>query len=194
MTTEETADGGGGPRMPGLAEPALVLLVGASGSGKSTLARRHYRASQIVSLDGLRAVVADDECDQDATRDAAGLLKAIIAARLARRLTTVVDATNGVPAERAELIALAAAHAMPVAAVVVDTDLDVCLARQHARPGPLPGRRWGRAVPDPVVRNQHARTRASVPALPGEGVTTVLHLTGSDPDGPEPAEAAGLGG
>ena len=156
----------------------VYVLVGASGSGKSTLARRHYRGPQIVSLDALRGVVADDECDQSATLDAVGLLKAIVAARLARRLTTVVDATNGVPAERAELLALAATHALPAAAIVVDTDLDLCLARQRSRAGPLPGRRWGRAVPDSVVRNQHARTRASLGALPGEGVTTVLHLTG----------------
>src|SRR5689334_2301000 len=65
-----------GREMPGLDGPALVLLVGASGSGKSTLAGRHYRASQVVSLDALRAVVADDECDQSATPDAVGLLKA----------------------------------------------------------------------------------------------------------------------
>ena len=187
MTTGESARHGAGgveaarPRLPGLDEPALVLLIGASGSGKSTLAGRHYPASQTVSLDALRAVVSDDECDQSATADAVGLLTAIVAARLARGLTTVVDATNGVPAERASLLALAAAHGMPVAAVVVDTDLDLCLARQRSRAGPLPGRRWGRAVPDSVVRNQHARARASLAALPGEGVATVLHLTGPGP-------------
>ena len=65
---------------------------------------------------------------------------------------------------------------LPAAAVVVDTDLDICLARQHDRPGSAPGRRWGRAVPASVVRNQHARTRASLAALPGEGVTAVVHL------------------
>jgi predicted kinase len=165
-----------GSRLPGLDAPALVLLIGAAGSGKSTLARRHYRPEQIVCLDALRAVVADDECDLDATADAAGLLRAIVAARLARRLTTVVDATNGVPGERAGLLALAAAHGVPAAAIVLDTDLGVCLARQRARPGPSPGRRWGRAVPESVVRNQHARTRASLTSLPGEGVTTVIHL------------------
>jgi predicted kinase len=162
--------------LPGVHAPALVLLIGAAGSGKSTLARAHYRPEQIVSLDALRGVVADDENDQDATADAVYLLHAIVAARLSRGLTTVVDATNGVPAERATLLTIAARHAVPGAAVVVDTDLDTCLARQHDRPGPAPGRRWGRAVPESVVRNQHARTRASLAALPGEGVTTIVHL------------------
>lgn len=163
------------PALPGVGSPALVLLIGAAGSGKSTLARRHYAPTQIISLDGLRAVVADDDSDQDATGDAVALLHAIVAARLRRGLTTVVDATNGVAAERAPLLALAARHGMPAAAIVVDTDLAVCLARQHDRPGPAPGRRWGRAVPASVVRNQHARTRASLATLAGEGVT-VVHL------------------
>lgn len=174
MTTA-TATRPGQPVLPGVDGPALVLLIGAAGSGKSTLARRHYRPTQIVSLDALRAVVADDDCDQDATADAVALLHAIVAARLTRRLTTVVDATNGVAAERAPLLALAAAHGVPAAAVVVDTDLDVCLARQHDRPGPAAGRRWGRAVPESVVRNQHARTQASLTALADAGVP-VVHL------------------
>jgi predicted kinase len=168
---------GSATTLPGLDEPTLVLLVGAAGSGKSTLAREHYQPTQVVSLDHLRAVVADDANDQDATTDAVALLQAIVAARLARRLTTVVDATNGVPSERAVLLALAVQHGVPAAAVVVDTDLQVCLGRQHDRPGPLPGRRWGRAVPESVVRNQHARSRASLMSLPGEGVMTVVHLT-----------------
>jgi predicted kinase len=163
--------------LPGVDAPALVLLIGAAGSGKSTLARSHYRPEQIVSLDALRAVVADDENDQDATADAVTVLNTIVTARLSRGLTTVVDATNGIPAERAVLLAIAARHRVPTAAVVVDTDLDTCLARQQARPGPLPGRRWGRAVPPSVVRNQHARSRASLTSLPGEGVATVVHLS-----------------
>ncbi|WP_235437514.1 AAA family ATPase [Micromonospora sp. RV43] len=74
--------------------PQLVVLIGAAGAGKSTWAAARYRPSQVVSLDALRAVVADDECDQDATADAVALLMTIVNARLSRRLTTVVDATR----------------------------------------------------------------------------------------------------
>lgn len=156
------------------AGPALILLVGPAGSGKSTWAAARYAPTQIVSLDALRAVVADDECDQDATGDAVALLHTIVDARLSRRLTTVVDATNGVPDERAELFAIAARHDIPVFAVVVTTDLQTCLARQHARPGPAAGKRWGRAVPPSVVTNQHARTAASITTLAAEGCTQVI--------------------
>ncbi|MEV4212538.1 AAA family ATPase [Micromonospora sp. NPDC049662] len=157
---------------------ALIVLVGAAGSGKSTYARRHYRAIQVYSLDTLRAVASDDECDQDATADAVALMLTIVDMRLSRRLTTVVDATNGVPEERAHLIAIATRHAVPAVAVVLDTDLQVCLARQDERPGPKLGQRWGRAVPASVVQNQHARMRASIATLRAEGFAQVHLLSG----------------
>jgi predicted kinase len=154
--------------------PALVVLIGAAGSGKSTYAATRWTSTQIVCLDQLRAVVADDECDQDVTADAVALMHTIVDARLRRQRTTVVDATNGDPDERAQLLAAAARHQMPAVAVVVDTDLDTCLARQTDRPGPAPGRRWGRAVPADVVRTQHTRTQAATTAaLTAEGFSQV---------------------
>jgi len=154
--------------------PRLVVLIGAAGAGKSTWAAARYRPSQVVSLDALRAVVADDENDQDATADAVALLLTIVNARLSRRLTTVVDATNGVPAERAQLLSAADRHQVPAIAVVFDTPLETCLDRQRHRPTALPGRRWGRAVPESVVRNQHQRTRDSLVTLTTEGFAHVV--------------------
>lgn len=74
-------------------EPALIVLIGVAGAGKSTLAACwHHR--QVLSLDALREWVSDDDCGQDATADAVTVLHTILAARMRRRLTTVVDATN----------------------------------------------------------------------------------------------------
>jgi len=74
-----------------LPDPALVVLVGPSGSGKSAWAAEHYRPDEVVSSDRLRAVVGSGEHDLDASADAFALLDQIVAARLRRGLTAVVD-------------------------------------------------------------------------------------------------------
>ena len=51
-------------------ELCLVVLVGVSGSGKSTFARAHFKPTEVISSDFCRGLVADDENDQSATRDA----------------------------------------------------------------------------------------------------------------------------
>jgi protein phosphatase len=53
-----------------LPDRCLVLLVGPAGCGKSTFARRHFRPTQVLSSDFFRGLVADDEADQAASRDA----------------------------------------------------------------------------------------------------------------------------
>src|SRR6201997_2703752 len=103
-------------------DPALVVLVGASGSGKSTWAGTHYRPSEVVSSDQLRGVVGSGEHDLDASADAFALLDQIVAARLRRGLTTVIDTLGLDPARRRSYLALARSSGMPAAAVLVDTD------------------------------------------------------------------------
>jgi predicted kinase len=78
---------------PDLPENGLIVLIGASGAGKSTLART-WPTSQVLSLDGLRGTVSDDPGDQEATGDAADVLKQILERRMARHLNTVIDATS----------------------------------------------------------------------------------------------------
>ena len=113
---------------------SLVVLIGASGSGKSTFARRHFKPSEVLSSDRFRAMVRDDELDLDGTTDAFEVLHLVAAKRLAAGLLTVIDATNVRAEDRAALVALAREyHALPVA-FVLDLPLDVCLARNAARP------------------------------------------------------------
>ncbi len=106
--------------MTGLEAPALVVLVGASASGKSTWAAEQFRRSEIVSSDQLRAIVGSGEHDLDATSDAFATLELIVAARLRRNLTTVID-TLGTDAPRRRGW-LAAARAAGMRAVVVHFD------------------------------------------------------------------------
>jgi protein phosphatase len=97
---------------------AMVVLVGPAGSGKSTWAARHFLPTQIVSSDACRGMIADDETDQTASRDAFRLLYFILGERLRRGLLTVVDSTALQPSMRAELLKVAAQHGSPTVAIV----------------------------------------------------------------------------
>ena len=60
LVTVDT-DASGPAQARRIPDPALVVLIGASGSGKSAWAAAHYRATEVVSSDRLRAVVGSGE-------------------------------------------------------------------------------------------------------------------------------------
>lgn len=149
---------------------ALVVLIGAAGCGKSTFARRHFRASEILSSDGFREMVADDAADQSATSDAFELLHRVARMRLRRGRLTVVDATNTRPGARAPLLAIARETGAPPVALVLDVDLEVCQAQSLAR--------THRQVPPDAIRMHAEEVRASIPLLESEGFARV-HVLGT---------------
>src|ERR1700748_3681684 len=116
-----------------LPDPALVVLVRASAAGKSVWAAEHYRPHEVVSSDRLRAVVGSGEHDLDASADAFALLDHIVAARLRRGLTAVVDTLGLDSARRRGYLELARSSGMPAAAVLVDTAPVECRPRDRAR-------------------------------------------------------------
>ncbi|MEV1315344.1 AAA family ATPase [Micromonospora arborensis] len=134
----------------------FILLIGAPGSGKSHWAKKHFPRQAIVSTDSLRGLVSGDPGNQDATPYAIRALDAVVLGRLHFRLPTVVDATNAEPAHRQKLLSMGYGQWCPPIAVVMDTPLDVCLARNARRPK-------SRRVPEAVVRDMHSRIRAEMP-------------------------------
>ncbi|MGZ6804574.1 MAG: AAA family ATPase, partial [Nocardioidaceae bacterium] len=134
--------------------------MGASGSGKSTWAASRYRSQEVVSSDALRAVVGSSEYDLDASADAFTLLDQIVAARLRRGLTVVVD-TLGLDAElRVRYLALGRAARMPCVAVLFETPPTVCRERNSQRDRP---------VPAPVLRTQLAKAATAREPIDQEG-------------------------
>ncbi|MFJ6355194.1 AAA family ATPase [Streptomyces sp. NPDC092046] len=146
-------------------DPALIVLIGAAGSGKSTFAST-WAPSQVLGLDAFRAMVSEAG-DQAATADAVAALRTVLEARLARKETTVIDATHCERAVRAGLVQAARRHGVPTVAVLMGTPVSLCVIRQTARTP-------DRAVPADTVRAQHAAAVTAFPGLRGEGFDHVV--------------------
>ena len=163
-----------------LPDPALVVLVGASGSGKSTWAEGRYRAQEIVSSDALRGVVGSGPYDLDASDDAFALLETVVAARLGRGLTTVVD-TLGLDPERRRRWREAASRAgLPAVVVLLDTPDSECRRRNAVRDRP---------VPAPALAGQLRKVRDVRPELEAEGWEHVVAVEGEVVEAATPAPA-----
>jgi protein phosphatase len=158
-------------------EPSLACLIGLSGSGRSTSAARHFRPTEVVSSDACRAIVADDENDQSATRAAFRILQTIVEERLRARRLTVVDATNVQPGARRPLVRLAKRYDRPAVAIVFDLPPELCFERN--------GTREGRNIPASVIDRQYGQMKRSLMGLAREGFRYVYVL-----DSPEAVERA----
>jgi alkanesulfonate monooxygenase SsuD/methylene tetrahydromethanopterin reductase-like flavin-dependent oxidoreductase (luciferase family)/predicted kinase len=156
-----------------LPDPALVVLVGPSGSGKSVWAAEHYGPHEVVSSDRLRAVVGSGEHDLEASADAFALLDHIVAARLRRGLTAVVDTLGLDPARRRSYLELARISGMPAVAVLVDTGPAECRRRNRAR---------DQGVPAAVLEGQLRRMRTVAEEIRGEGWDLVATAGSARPE------------
>ncbi|NEB78103.1 polynucleotide kinase-phosphatase [Streptomyces sp. SID14478] len=169
VATETVRDSSG--RTLAVTDLALVVLVGASGSGKSTFAHAHFKPTEVLSSDFCRGLVADDENDQGASRDAFEVLHYIAGKRLAAGRLTVVDATNVQQDGRRQLIELARKFDVLPIAIVLDVPEDVCAARNAAR--------TDRAdMPRRVITRHTRELRRSLRHLEREGFRKVHVLRG----------------
>lgn len=134
---------------------ALVVMIAPPGAGKSSWTAGRFHRHQVVNLDSIREQIADDPADQGATREAADIQHAMLAARCRRRLLTVVDATNLGGGVRESLLGHAHRNLMLTVAVVLDVPLEVCLIRN---------RRRDRVVPEHVIVRMHQQYLRSIPA------------------------------
>jgi len=153
-------------------ELSLVVLVGPSGAGKSTFARRHFKPTEVLSSDGCRGMVSDDESDQAATNDAFDVLHFIGGKRLAAGRLTVVDATNVQEEARGPLVALARQHHCLPVAIVFDLPERLCQERNRGR--------QERAFGPHVIRMQAQQLRRSLRSLKREGFRHVFVLRSAE--------------
>jgi F420-dependent oxidoreductase-like protein len=143
-----------------LPAPCVVVLIGPSGSGKTTWARSHFAANEVVSSDALRAMVGIDEDDMAASTVAFELLERIVAERLGRKLTTVIDTTGLDAGQRRAWVEAAHQADLPVYAILFETELESV--------DPI-NRRKTHPIPKNVLRKQFSRFAEAMEAVPGEG-------------------------
>ncbi|MEO3975684.1 polynucleotide kinase-phosphatase [Streptomyces sp. CAU 1734] len=165
-TTTTTTETGPAQRVLPVTDLSLVVLIGATGSGKSTFARKHFKPTEIISSDFCRGLVADDENDQSASREAFDVLHYIAGKRLAAGRLTVIDATSVQSESRRALIRLAREHDVLPIAIVLDMPESVCSERNAARPD-----RAG--MPAHVIKRHQRELRRSLRGLEREGFRKV---------------------
>ncbi len=147
-------------------EFALILLIGPSGSGKSTFARKHFKATEILSSDFFRGILADDESDQTVSGEAFELVHLVCAKRLAAGRLTVIDATNVRPENRKSFVDLARKYHAQLVALVFDLPVELCHSRNLQRVAERP---FGAHV----IHRQSQELRRSLNKLDDEGFRRV---------------------
>ncbi|SFJ47794.1 polynucleotide kinase-phosphatase [Thermoflavimicrobium dichotomicum] len=147
---------------------SLVVLIGASGSGKSTFARKHFLPTEILSSDFFRGLIADDENDQSASKDAFEVLHYVAGKRLAAGRLTVIDATNLQEEGRKQLLEIAwKYHVIPVA-IVFNLPEKICQEHNQARAD--------RTLPKGVIHKHCVQLKKSLNKLKREGFRYVYRL------------------
>jgi protein phosphatase len=171
--SEQDPEAPAGGRVIDVPELSLVVLIGASGAGKSTFARARFLPTEVISSDFCRGLVADNENDQSASKDAFDVLHYIAGKRLAAGRLTVIDATNVQQESRKHLLHLAREHDVLPVAIVLDVPEQVCVRRNADRPD--------RPFGAHVIRRQRDQLRRGLRELEREGFRRV-HILRSEPE------------
>lgn len=111
-----------------------MALVGATSSGKSSFAARHFRPTEILSSDFFRAMITDNENDQNISSEAFDLLFYAAKKRLNHMKLTVIDATNLQVQARKQVVDLAREQNVHPVAIVLNLPEELLQERNKARP------------------------------------------------------------
>ncbi len=163
-----------------LPERTLIVLCGPAGAGKSTFARTFiaqfkghgYRETSIVSSDYCRALICDDETNQQVNKDTFDLFYYIIHKRMFQGRLTIADSTALQADARQKLLDLAAKHQYYTCLFLFNMSLETCLRYdQHQT--------RGRIVGEDVIRYHLGLLQSAIQDVPAEG-WKVIHIIDED--------------
>jgi len=146
-----------------------VALVGVSSSGKSTFSKAHFKSTEVLSSDYFRALVSDDENNQQVTQQAFDALYYVANKRLDLGLLTVIDATNVQKHARAQILRLAKEQNCLAVAIVLNVPEKTIRERNANRPD--------RNLTGNIISRQAEQLRQSINQLQKEGFRYVHILS-----------------
>ena len=161
-------------RIVRLVRPSVVILCGPAGCGKSTFAARHFRETQVLSSDRMRALVSDDEADQRFQTQAFALLHFLISQRLSINRICLVDSTALTRSARTSLLEVARQYQAPATLVLLNVPLETCIARDAARV---------RSLGRPVIERQFQLFEQARAAVQGESYSQIVELNQQEMEG-----------
>lgn len=153
-----------------LPQKTLIVLCGPAGAGKSTFARNFVdqhqaqgcKPTSIVSSDYCRAMICDDETNQQVNRDTFDLFYYIIRKRLFQGRLTIVDSTALQANARQNLVEIARRYQYHSCLLVFNMSLQTCLAYdQHQT--------RGRTVGEKVISYHQQILQQALLEIPQEG-------------------------
>ena len=163
-----------------LPQRTLLVLCGGAGAGKSTFARsvvaehsgQGLRDTSIVSSDYCRALVCDDDNNQQVSRDAFDLLYYIVHKRLLQGRFTLVDSTALYAQARLKLLEIAQRHHYTTCLLIFNTSFATSVQRDRTRT---------RIVGEDVIRYHESLLRQTMADVPQEGWHQVRILEENSP-------------
>jgi protein phosphatase len=139
---------------------SLLALCGPAACGKSTFAAPRFLPTEIVSSDTCRAMVCDDEMNQNFNREAFDLFHFIIYMRMRLGRFIVADSTALQPFARRRLLDQARRYGYPACLLIFNVALETCLARDQLRP---------RSVGEQVMQYHFGLLQQALVSAPQEG-------------------------
>ena len=146
----------------------LLVLCGPSGSGKSTFAEKliethqhlDFKPTMIVSSDTCRAIVCDDENNQQANRDAFDLFHFTLHKRMFQSRFTIADSTALQGHARLRLLEVAQRHNYFTSLLIFNISPATCAQRDKGR---------ARMVGEPVIAYHSGLLQRTITEAPTEG-------------------------
>ncbi len=153
-----------------LRDVTLTIMCGPPGAGKSYWIAQHRTTEELLSTEMVRRMSAIGR--RTNPNQLAGI-KLLAPDLLRRGRSVIVDACSTKTQDRRDWLTIARFASAHTRIVIVDTDLDTCLARQAER--------GSSGVPEPIIRSHAARMPEAIASIPSEGwggIVTVMGRVG----------------